>query len=186
MRDDWSYTGRAFSLNPLLMSAGWMAVSREDFNGQTYWRIYLKARYQDGSMGAPLPEMVWDLNARFSSDTRAFENGGQLGPAPGGYWVDLTELTARFGWERLPSLTNWRSFYPSIRYNQFVITGGLDWHAAMAEIYPPEALATVTPLPTYTPTPSSTPKGTVTAVEPTSTPTITQNPTRRPTWTPLP
>jgi hypothetical protein len=52
--DDWLYTGRAFSLNPLILSAGWMAAVREDFNGQTYWRLYLKARFQDGSAGIRL------------------------------------------------------------------------------------------------------------------------------------
>ena len=33
--------------------AGWSSPARI-FNGQTYWRVYLKARYQDGSMGMPL------------------------------------------------------------------------------------------------------------------------------------
>ena len=186
IEEDWLYTGRAFAINPLLLSAGWMAVSREDFGGQTYWRVFLKARYQDGSMGLPLNEMVWDINARFNGDTRAYEQGGQAGAAPSGYWIDLTEITQRYGWERLPSLTNWRTFYPSIRFNQFVMTGGLEWHQAMAELYPEEALATTTPMPTITPLATRTPK--VTARPPTLTPppTGTGIPTRRPTWTPLP
>jgi TolB protein len=184
--DEWMYTGRAFALNPLLMSAGWMTVAREDFGGQTYWRIYLKARYQDGSMGMPLTQPVFDLNARYSGNTRAFEQGGRTLPAPSGYWIDLTELAARYGWERLPSQASWRTYYPSIRFNQFAITGGLDWHAAMVEIYPPEALVTSTPQPTYTSLPTLTPETPVPTREPTLVPTITQIPTRRPTWTPLP
>jgi TolB protein len=188
MQEDWLYTGRAFAVNPLLLSAEWMAITREDYGGQTYWRVFLKARYQDGSMGTPLPEMVWDLNARYASDTRAYEQGGQLKQSPAGYWIDLTEIASRYGWERLPSKVNWRTFYPSIRFNMFVITGGLDWYRAMAEVYPPEALVSVTPMPTRTPTQQGTQQNTRRMVTPTLTPTVTPTsiPTRRPTWTPLP
>lgn len=186
MQDDWLYTGRAFALNPLLVSAGWMAIVREDFEGQAYWRVYLKARYQDGSMGLPLTEMVWDINARFDGDPRAYEQGGRLGTPPEGYWIDLTELANRYGWERLPSWINWRTFFPALRFNQFTMTGGLDWYSAMAEMYPREALMTATPPPTHTPEPSNTPKEPVTPIPPSPTPTATEIPNRRPTWTPLP
>ena len=184
--NDWLYTGRAFALNSLLLSANWMVITREDFNGQTYWRVYLKARYQDGSMGVPLTRMIWDLNARFSGDPTAYEQGGKAGQVPPGYWVDMTELASRYSWERLPSLTNWRSFYASIRYNQFVITGNLEWRQAMSELYPPEALVTTTPRPTQTPVPSKTPEVQRRSGTQTPTPTLTSIPTRRPTWTPLP
>ena len=191
IKNDWLYTGRAFTLNPLLLSANWMVIAREDYGGLTYWRVYLKARYQDGSMGKPLPGTIWDLNARYAGEPVSYEAGGRLVDSPDGYWIDMTELAARYSWERTPSLTNWRTFYPAIRYNQFVITGGVDWEHAMAEVYPPEALATITPKPTYTLTPSQTPKGTqdgspTPTITQTRTPTITQVPTRRPTWTPLP
>jgi TolB protein len=188
MHNDWLYTGRGFALNPLLASAGWMTISREDFGGQTYWRVYLKARYQDGSMGMPLNKMVWDISARYSGDTRAYEEGGKLGQTPAGYWIDLTELAGRFGWERLPSLVNWRTFYPSIRSNQFVITGGLDWRQAMGELYPPEALITATSVPTVTRTPTATLRRPTWAVTATPTPTLTPTATatRRPTWTAAP
>ncbi len=186
LQEDWLYTGRAFAVNPLLLSAGWMAISREDFSGQTYWHVYLKARYQDGSMGQPLSDMVWDLNARFAGDPQSYEQGGKSGSVPGGYWIDLSELANRYGWERLPSWINWRTFYPSIRFNQFVMSGGLDWHQAMANLYPAEALSTATPMPTYTLPPTETPKYTPRPITPTPTPTLTRVPTYRPTWTPLP
>lgn len=186
LQDDWLYTGRAFALNQLLLSAGWMTVVRDDFQGQTYWRVLLKARYQDGSMGVPVTEMIWDLNARYAGDTRAYEQGGKLGQVPTGYWIDLTEITQRYGWERMPAWINWRTFYPSIRFNQFVITGGLEWNQAMEALYPPEALSTATPMPTYTPTVTETFEFTPRPVTVTPTPTLTQVPTRRPTWTPLP
>lgn len=186
IQDDWLYTGRAFALNSLLHSAGWLAITRESFSGQTYWRVFLKARYQDGSMGEPLTSMVWDLNARYEGDPRAFEQGGRPGQVPPGYWVDLTEIASRYGWERLPSWINWRTFFPSIRYNQFVITGGLEWKQAMAELYPPEALATATPQPSETPTGTPTLNVSPRPVTQTPTPTLTQVATRRPTWTAQP
>ncbi|BAJ64328.1 TolB family protein [Anaerolinea thermophila] len=187
MYENWLYTGRAFALNPLILNAGWMTVVREDFEGQTYWRLYLKARLQDGSMGIPLREPVWDLQARYTSDPAAYEQGGRLSSPPSGYWVDLTELAQSYRWERLPAQPNWRSFYPGIRFNQFVIRDGLDWWSAMKEIYPSEALATPTSMPTYTNTPTFTLPPTATP-RPTRTPTFTRTPTRTltPSTTPKP
>ena len=186
IQQDWLYTGRAFAINPLLVSAGWIAITREDFGGQTYWRVFLRARYQDGSMGTPLYDMVWDLNTRYSGDPVAYEQGGRLSQAPAGYWIDLTELASLYGWERLPSWINWRTFFPSIRFNQFVMTGGLDWQRAMMEIYPPEAMQTATSIPTFTPPATRTPAdGPAQRNTATPTPSLTPLATRRPTWTPL-
>ena len=167
---------------------------REDFNGQTYWRLYLKARFQDGSAGIPMTLPAWDINARFSGDPAAYEKGGQPGSVLPGYWVDLTEMAARYGWERLPARSNWRTFFPGIRFNQFVIRGGLDWNQAMAEIYPPEALQTPTSIPTYTNTPTYTlaptrtrvVRTTPTPTTPVPTETPTPAPTIRPTLTLVP
>ncbi len=141
MLEDWLYTGRAYSLNPAVVNAGWMVVMREDFGSETYWRIFLRARFQDGSQGRPLHELPWDLYSRYSGDPRTYEHGGA--PAsiiPPGYWVDFTDLAASKGWERLPALSTWRSAITSARFNEFVLTDGLDWYSAMLEIYPPEAL----------------------------------------------
>ena len=186
VQDNWLYTGRAFALNPLLLSAGWMALTREDFNGQTYWRVFLKARYQDGSAGIPLSAPAWDINARFTGDPQAYETGGQPGGVPAGYWIDLSELAQRFGWERLASLPNWRSFFPGIRFNLFVFRDGLDWNAAMREIYSQEALETPTSIPTPTETPTATlpPTRTPTILKPSAT--VTPSATHRPTLTSIP
>jgi TolB protein len=141
MQQDWLYTGRAFSFNTAPLYAGWVVIVREDFGSETYWRVYLRARFQDGSMGMPLQNLPWSLDARSSGDPRAYELGGALaGGLPGGYWIDFTQLAAVYGWERLPALTTWRSAYQAARYNEFVNPGGLDWLGAMQEIYPPEAL----------------------------------------------
>jgi len=147
---NWLYTGRAFSVNPLTLNAGWMVLAKEDFEGRTYWRIYLKTRYQDGSQGIPLRLAPWDLNARYDGSSKSYEDGGKFDHIPEGYWFDFTEAASRFGWKRLPALSNWRSYYPATRFNQFILDEGLDWSAAMAQLYPPEALITATYVPTYT------------------------------------
>ncbi|NMB89860.1 MAG: hypothetical protein GYA17_16000 [Chloroflexi bacterium] len=185
LEQDWLYTGRAFAFNPVPMQAGWMAIVKEVVNGQLYWRVYLKTRYQDGSQGMPLVATPWDINARYEGDPLGYEQGGRPGAVPSGYWVDFTEVAHRFGWERVPSLNTWRTFYPSIRFNQYILNDGLDWDSAMAEIYPPEALATATFQPTYTLTVSPTPEDPrLLTPSPTSAPTLT--PTLHPTWTDTP
>jgi TolB protein len=183
--ENWLYTGRAIAVNAVPIPAGWMSITREEMDGQTYWRIYLRARFQDGSQGIPLTRPAWDLNARSSGSPNAYEEGGQPGPIPTGYWIDFTELAARFGWERQPSLVNWRTYYPAIRFNILVQRSGLNWKAAMDQLYPPEALATPTPFITATITPSPTRTPWYFAYLTQSvTPTITLTPTRRPTLTP--
>ncbi len=179
LENDWLYTGRAFALNSLMVNAGWMVARREDFGTQTFWRIYLRAQKQDGSQGTPLENPPWDLNARYELDPRTYEAGGRYAPVPPGYWVDFTSLAAAYGWERLPALPNWRTYYAGTRFTEFALTASLDWYAAMLELYPPEALYTATPLLPPTSTPSRTPI-------PSRTPTLTRTPTPSRTPTPTP
>ncbi len=189
MVEDWLYTGRAFAFNTLPLNAGWVVVVREDFGADTFWRVFLRARFQDGSTGEPLRDAPWDFSARFTGDPVAYEHGGvEAAAIPPGYWVDFTRLAAAYQWERLPALGTWRASYPAARFNEFAFTNGLDWRSAMLELYPPEVLITPTrvvpPTRTLTPTPRwyETPTPTLT---PTSRPTLTPiSPT--PTDTPLP
>lgn len=184
MEENWLYTGRAVSINPVLFHAGWIVVVREDINGQTFWRVFLKARYQDGSQGFPMTRQPWDLDARYNGDPKVYEQGGQLGPTPGGYWIDFTELARCYGWQRLPALVSWITYYPAARFNQFVMAEDLDWSSAMAEVYPPEALSPVEESPTSTkvipaplPTLTSASKPTATRTpKPASLPTSTKQP----------
>ena len=185
LNDDWLYTGRSFTFNTAPINAGWLIVVREDYGIQTYWRVYLHTRFQDGSQGAPVSAFSWDLNARYSGDPQIYEQGGaQSTTIPGGYWVDFTDLAGAFGWDRLPSLIDWRTYFPGIRFNQFALMEGLDWKTAMLEIYPPEILLTPTPILPPSATPTKTPYWMLPrTATPTRTPTTT--PTFRPTWTPL-
>jgi TolB protein len=191
--EDWLYTGRAFAINSLMTNAGWMVAVREDFGSQTYWRLYLRAQLQDGSLGVPLHDQPWDLRARYNLDPQVYEQGGQYGEVPPGYWVDVTSLAAQYGWERVPALPNWRTFYRGARFTEFALIDGLDWYSAMLQLYPPDVLVTPTKLlpptltPTRTPTNTPTPLPTRTP-RPTGTPTITRTPPNTPTPsnTPLP
>ncbi len=177
--DDWLYTGRAFALNSLAVTAGWVVVVREDFGPQTYWRLYVRTQMQDGSQGIPLHDPPWDLNARYDLDPHSYEQGGKYGSVPPGYWVDFTDLARAYGWERQAALSNWRTFFHGTRVTEFTMTGGLDWYSAMLQLYPPEVLVTPTEIapPTRTPSPTVTP--TLTPA-----PTRTPLPTRTPTFVP--
>ncbi len=182
--NSWLYTGRAFALNPLPLNAAWMYLLREDYGGQTYWRLYLRPQAQDGSMGEPLRMRPWDLNARYSLNPMSYEQGGQFTEnIPAGYWVDFTRLARAYGWQRQPAQTNWRTYFKGALFNEFVIPGNLSWREAILELYPPDVLVTPTivipPTRTHTPTPTGYRYRT-----PTPTPTFT--PTMRPTHTPAP
>jgi TolB protein len=175
--DDWLYTGRAITLNPALIQANWMVVVREDFGQQVYWRIYLRTNAQDGSQGMPLTQVPWDFSARTTSSF-AYENGGQLmGTIPAGFWFDLTAQAAIYGWQRLPALTNWRTYYAGARLNELIFPQSLDWRSSMLQLYPPEVLVTPTIVIPPTRTPTRTPFWY-------TSPTPTKTPTNRPTTTP--
>lgn len=177
MGEDWLYTGRAITLNPALIQTYWMVVVRQDFGQQLYWRIYLRTTAQDGSQGMPLTQLPWDFTARTTSSF-AYENGGQLMKSiPAGYWLDLTSLAYQFGWQRLPALTNWRTYYSGARFNELVYSQGMDWRTAMLQLYPPDILVT----PTIVIPPTRTPTRTPFWYRP---PTPTKTPTTRPTFTP--
>ena len=143
---DWLYTGRAFELHSGLLSTGWMALVREDFNGQTFWRVFLRAADDSGGPGRPLIERPWDLSARFSGTESDYQDGGELmDMLPSGYWLDFTALAADFGFERVPALGNWRSYYQGALFNLFVLRAGLSWEEAMLQLYSPEEMATIAP-----------------------------------------
>ncbi len=184
---DWAYTGRSFRFNPLTIYADLVTVIREDHNGSTYWRIYIKARYQDGSQGLPLMQTPWNLDARYENDPKTYETGGFYGEIPEGYWIDFTQIVWDHGWNRLSALSNWKQYFNAALFNQIVYAEGLDWSQAIQEIYPIESINSPTPVPSITMTPTLT--ATVRffrSPTATLTPTETPIPTRRPTWTPNP
>jgi len=82
--EDWLYTGRAFAINSLMTNAGWMLAVREDFGAQTYWRLYIRAQLQDGSLGEPMRNTPWDLGARYKLDPKIYEQCGAYSEVPPG------------------------------------------------------------------------------------------------------
>ena len=179
--EDWLFTGRAFALNPLMSNAGWMVAIRQDYGTQTYWKLYLRTHLQDGTQGEPLHDPPWDLAARYELDPRTYEQGGKYAAVLPGYWLDFTTLARQYGWERVPALPNWRTYYSGARFTEFALTGGMDWYSAMLEIYPKEVLITPTHIQPPSPTPTRTLRPTRTPV-----PTRTPRPTATPTIPPPP
>ncbi|MBK9923740.1 MAG: TolB family protein [Anaerolineales bacterium] len=189
--EDWLYTGRAFAINSLMTNAGWMVAVREDFGEQTYWRLYVRTQIQDGSIGIPLHNVPWDLRSRYNLDPQVYEQGGTYSEVPSGYWVDVTSLASQYGWQRLPALSNWRTFYRGARFTEFALTDNIDWYTAMLQLYPPEVLVTPTRLlpptltptrtPTNTPTPTNTRTPRPTPTRYTATPSKTPTPSNTPT-----
>jgi TolB protein len=186
MDENWLYTGRGFSLNTVPMNIDWMIISRESYGDQTYFHTYIRPLYQDGSMGKPILQKSWDINARFNNDPTAYENGGTESISyPDGYWVDITDLALRYGWERIEASPNWTTYYQGARFNLFVLRSGLSWKDAMLELYPPNIFITPTAQVASTETPTSTPKPPKSKT-PTAIISPTATATRRPTWTPIP
>jgi TolB protein len=133
----WHKAGRAFDLNQGLYERDDQMVElvREDIGFRTYWRVYLRAARQDGSLGEPLRQTPWDLKARRVGGLSERE-GGELKPVVlSGYYVDFTELAADYGWERVPAKNRWRIQWADINWWQFQKHQGLSWLEAMIELY---------------------------------------------------
>ncbi|MGH2537071.1 MAG: hypothetical protein ACRDHL_06735, partial [Candidatus Promineifilaceae bacterium] len=137
--ESWARAGRAFDLQAGLALAlePQLEVVREDWAGETYWRVFSRAAAQDGSQGEPLRRRPWNFQARYDQDPRYYDQGGRLKETiPAGYYVDLTALAADYGWERVPAHPTWRGFFPAINFWRFEKRQDLSWAAAMAELYP--------------------------------------------------
>lgn len=120
-----------------------LLLLREDVGAEVYWRVYLSAAKQDGTMGAPLTDAPWDLSYRARA-TLAPGMGGVEAPLPKGYYVDFTELARVYGWARISSHDDydfdWRNNREAIEFWHFQKEDGLNWWQAMQEVYPPDLL----------------------------------------------
>lgn len=142
---EWLYTGRGMMINDIPRLADWLVLVREDYGCQTYWRVYIKAYNQQGYQGRPLHAKVWDLNARYSGDNAAYENGGAFSSSiPTGYWVDFTALAEAYGWTRFPTKLFWQLSEKASRYQYYAFTQGLDLETALLELYSPAEIRHLT------------------------------------------
>ncbi len=151
-RMSWYVCGRGIGLDQKVYTKTLSQVElvREDEGNVTYWRVFIRAAEQDGRMGEPLREGVWDLHAR-QQDGRAMVDGGELKERiPTGYYVDFTTLASDYGWERLPALWRWRYFWPDVLWWRFQKTDDLTWWECMLEVFEPDEIeAAFGPIPGY-------------------------------------
>jgi TolB protein len=131
--------GRAIDLDvePYEESPPRLELAREDIGTTTYWRVYVRAAKQDGSMGEPLRDPVWDLLSREEGGPAAIEGGSLRERVPEGYYVDFTTIASDYGWERVPSLWRWRYSWVDLRWWSFEKTDGLSWWECMLQVYEP-------------------------------------------------
>jgi TolB protein len=145
----WHKAGRALDL-PLEYKVDGddqMLVVREDLGPNTYWRMYLRAAKQDGTQGEPLTADPWCFWWRIvpAEEPEAYDAGGRQLPIPAGYYVDITALGKRHGWERIAAYQidgdyHWHVDSNATEYWHYERTDGLVWWDAMRQIYAPDTL----------------------------------------------
>ncbi|HZY43537.1 MAG TPA: hypothetical protein VFF70_02210 [Anaerolineae bacterium] len=130
-RRSYHVAGRAFDIDqtPYTQGNKQVVFVREDIGSITYWRVFIKAKNQDGSMGEPLREAPWNLQVGTDS------GGAQITTIPTGYYVDFTTIAADYGWQRVRAIYRWRSFYPDVEWWHFQKTEGVSWWDAMKQVY---------------------------------------------------
>jgi TolB protein len=139
-RRHWLMTGRAISItrNAIVGFPPSIEVVREDIGVGTLWHVYTRVSddAQSGQLGEPLRRLPWDFASRTSGDVEAYDQGGRLRDViPEGYYIDLTQLAADYGWMRVPAGVDWRANSNTINYWSFQKRDGLTWFEAMREIY---------------------------------------------------
>ncbi len=160
-RRNWHMTGRAVSFNRNVI-VGFpppIEIVREDIGIYTYWRVFVRVAddAQSGQLGEPLRWMPWDFASRNQGDVEAYDQGGRLRTEmPAGYYIDLTQLVADYGWTRVPAGGDWRANFNSTNYWMFIKPDGLSWYDAMRELYAVSQLGgfapQATPIPVQQPT----------------------------------
>lgn len=148
----WHKTGRALdlALEFKVEGANQMLLTREDLGQNVYWRIHVKTARQDGTQGEPLKENPWLFwwHVVPEQEPEAYDAGGKRLPVPAGYYVDVTALAERHGWERIACYAiegdyHWQTDSNGTEYWHYERTDGLVWWEAMLQIYPFEQLEAV-------------------------------------------
>lgn len=126
-------------------------IVREDYSGNTYWRVFLRCTDQSGRCGRPLTANPWDYSAQARTEI-APEQGGIEKENLSGYYLDFTALGREYGWERISSYDDqeygWTWHFLAFEYWHYQKmvavglgrTGRLTWYQAMQDIYPPDEL----------------------------------------------
>lgn len=122
-------------------------IVREDYSGETYWRVYLRCTDQSGRCGRPITANPWDYSER-ARFVIAPEQGGIEKGNLFGYYVDMTALAREYGWERISAYDDeeysWTWHFLAFEYwhyqKRLAQAGGINWYQAMLDLYPPERL----------------------------------------------
>ncbi len=146
----WHRTGRALDIlqewRDTANGHNALLVMREDLGAQTYWRLYLRVRDQDGSMGEPITAWPWIgwFNLDRTREPQAYAAGGKFDAIPPGYYIDFTRLAGQYGWQRIASYKeadfDWRWDSVGMEFWHYQRTDGLTWWQAMQQIYPSDVL----------------------------------------------
>jgi TolB protein len=123
---------------------------REEYGGETYWRIMLRCLDQTGDCGRPITANAWNYSQRARAEL-APEQGGVEKTNLTGYYVDITALAREYGWERISSYDdqdyNWTWHFIALEYWHYQkrlkndgAAGATNWYEAMRHIYPEDAL----------------------------------------------
>lgn len=140
----WHKTGRALDgpFEYLVEGADQMVVAREDLAGTTFWRIYLRTARQDGTQGQPLKDSPWLFWWRIvpEEEPQAYAAGGKRLAIPAGYYVDVTAIARRHGWDRIATYAiegdyDWHTSSNGTEYWHYERSDGLLWWDAMQQIY---------------------------------------------------
>jgi hypothetical protein len=145
----WHKTGRALdlALEYKVDGVNQMILVRDDLGQNVYWRMYLRAAKQDGTQGQPLNENPWLYWWHIVPDAEpeAYAAGGKRLPIPAGYYVDVTAIAKRHGWERIAAYAiegdyHWSTDSNATEYWHYERADGLVWWDAMRQLYPPETM----------------------------------------------
>ena len=145
----WHKAGRALdlALEYKVDGVDQMLLVREDLGKNVYWRMYLRTARQDGTQGEPLKDNPWLYWWRIvpEQEPEAYDAGGKRLPIPTGYYVDVTAIAKRHGWERIACYAiagdyHWCSDSNGTEYWHYERTDGLIWWDAMRQLYPLETL----------------------------------------------
>ena len=127
-------------------------IVREDYSGETFWRIYLRCVDQSGACGRPLTANSWNYSGRARVEI-APEQGGIEKPNLTGYYVDLTAMAHEYGWSRISSYDDheysWTWHFLAFEYWHYEkrLDSGpnfepraITWYEAMSQVHPQETM----------------------------------------------
>ncbi len=123
-------------------------IVRENYSGETYWRVFLRCVDQSGGCGRPLTANPWNYSRRARTEI-APDQGGIEKPNISGYYVDMSALAREYGWQRISSYDDeeysWTWHFLAFEYwhyqKRLENTGGAaNWYEAMSQVYPQETL----------------------------------------------